>query len=972
MQRTLEPATVFMVPATDATLNVHRWNGGAQATTLFTTETLGSPVRVLLQVGDATYMALNADNTWITRLVTDNVITGIGHPAVPGPPFPSTLFDDGDPQTTDTALLTPVALTDLVHGLGTGAWQSVVNPDYGWVATASNIVRLHIATAAAVRFAGNGVHGCFQQATFVHKQLWQGDTTCLAAIGGAAFVQTASTGDGLVFFSEGPNVHVVDTTLSVGGPNVETNVPDSSALSQAWLLDPTAVLKSSGGAVVATSLPGEYLYVIPGTLCSDGMVKSSLFVYNYLTNTIQAWSPAGQPFTSIGGIHYVREIFGGHPTDVLLVTGEAGVDNAWSISVADLIAEFTTATTAAGTTVPPPTTTPGPVITDAIRVPFTGDNVRVAQYQLPNRVVVRSIPSALDVFALDIIPGPPSALFTLTGAVFALFSDGSDSLHASLVDDTRTRYNQAGNLISGPTVHNGASLSQLPDSVWWNAIEDGDFTGVLPATVVVVSTASIALADRQSGELVRLILGGTTGCSNQPFVEGTVLIGSTMCARDLVAPALIQTLSSRFVYFHVTGSPLIFKLDAAAAVGTQSVEILGNRLSSFPAAPFGTLAPVAVSTNEAVSGVAFIGGRPGEVYYVSGASAFGAAGDTPHELLVWNSRDHSSRWVDTLNVRGAMDPAFIPAGLHTARLQNGAAVLIVGGTGSTTDFAVVPSAAFRGAIYPLVDECVAGIAVCTAPQVCEDEPTSWACLCPNGYHPNGFRCDDNDECEGEGGGHNCDSHAVCGNTQGSFTCACVNGFTGDGVTCADVDECTLVNACPTFATCTNVPGTHVCACLPGYTGTPNTVCYPTSTNEVFNAATIFGSSASPTALVGGNGGYVVTVDRTTTSTILTPITFSVVNPTEVLVIDMLGVVLSPDVSLGVLFQVSGPVSILIVRNLVITGSALYTVVAGTPTRVVFSDGTVDAPGAKCFESPPADFDFVTDNTVLIFNTLHGP
>jgi hypothetical protein len=141
---------------------------------------------------------------------------------------------------------------------------------------------------------------------------------------------------------------------------------------------------------------------------------------------------------------------------------------------------------------------------------------------------------------------------------------------------------------------------------------------------------------------------------------------------------------------------------------------------------------------------------------------------------------------------------------------------------------------------------------------------------------------------------------------------------------------------------------------------------------VFNAATIFGSSASPTALVGGNGGYVVTVDRTTTSTILTPITFSVVNPTEVLVIDMLGVVLSPDVSLGVLFQVSGPVSILIVRNLVITGSALYTVVAGTPTRVVFSDGTVDAPGAKCFESPPADFDFVTDNTVLIFNTLHGP
>ena len=266
--------------------------------------------------------------------------------------------------------------------------------------------------------------------------------------------------------------------------------------------------------------------MIPGTLCADGTTKSSLFVYNYLTNTIQAWNPAGQPFTSIGGIHYVREIFGGHPTDVLLVTGEAGVDNAWSISVMDLIAEFTTATTAAGTTVPPPTTTPGPVVTDAIRVPFTGDDVRVAQYQLPNRVVVRSIPNEVDVFALDTMAGPPSALLTLSGATFALFSDGSDNLHVSLQDDTRTRYNQAGNVVSGPAAHNGASLSLLPDSVWWNAIEDGDFTGVLPTTVVVVSTASIALADRQTGAMIAIILGGTTGCSNQPFIEGAILVGS--------------------------------------------------------------------------------------------------------------------------------------------------------------------------------------------------------------------------------------------------------------------------------------------------------------------------------------------------------------------------------------------------------------------------------------------------------------
>ena len=42
---------------------------------------------------------------------------------------------------------------------------------------------------------------------------------------------------------------------------------------------------------------------------------------------------------------------------------------------------------------------------------------------------------------------------------------------------------------------------------------------------------------------------------------------------------------------------------------------------------------------------------------------------------------------------------------------------------------------------------------------------------------------DNDECNGEGSGHNCDMNAVCTNTEGGFTCECKDGWAGDGVTC---------------------------------------------------------------------------------------------------------------------------------------------------------------------------------------------
>ena len=45
---------------------------------------------------------------------------------------------------------------------------------------------------------------------------------------------------------------------------------------------------------------------------------------------------------------------------------------------------------------------------------------------------------------------------------------------------------------------------------------------------------------------------------------------------------------------------------------------------------------------------------------------------------------------------------------------------------------------------------------------------------------------DEDECNGEGSGHNCDTNAVCTNTEGSFMCECKDGWNGDGVICTGI------------------------------------------------------------------------------------------------------------------------------------------------------------------------------------------
>ena len=81
---------------------------------------------------------------------------------------------------------------------------------------------------------------------------------------------------------------------------------------------------------------------------------------------------------------------------------------------------------------------------------------------------------------------------------------------------------------------------------------------------------------------------------------------------------------------------------------------------------------------------------------------------------------------------------------------------------------------------------------------------------------------DNDECAGEGTGHNCDANATCTNTLGSFTCTCNPGFAGDGTLCTDFDACAN-NPCDeaddTNAQCNDEmpPSTgYTCSCDSGF------------------------------------------------------------------------------------------------------------------------------------------------------------
>ncbi len=58
-----------------------------------------------------------------------------------------------------------------------------------------------------------------------------------------------------------------------------------------------------------------------------------------------------------------------------------------------------------------------------------------------------------------------------------------------------------------------------------------------------------------------------------------------------------------------------------------------------------------------------------------------------------------------------------------------------------------------------------------------------AAVCEPGFSSDGTDCVNDDECVGDGSGHNCDIHATCTDTDGSFSCACNSGYTGDGMSC---------------------------------------------------------------------------------------------------------------------------------------------------------------------------------------------
>ena len=137
---------------------------------------------------------------------------------------------------------------------------------------------------------------------------------------------------------------------------------------------------------------------------------------------------------------------------------------------------------------------------------------------------------------------------------------------------------------------------------------------------------------------------------------------------------------------------------------------------------------------------------------------------------------------------------------------------------------------------PDLDECTDdALNVCdNANGDCQNNTGSFTCSCNSGWEtPIGndefsdqtadIVCEDEDECAGDGDGHNCaaDGNIGCVNSDGSFDCVCVDGAVeiyADGVTpvepemrsCRDYNECDGDNDVATHnydavsTSCTNV------------------------------------------------------------------------------------------------------------------------------------------------------------------------
>ena len=81
------------------------------------------------------------------------------------------------------------------------------------------------------------------------------------------------------------------------------------------------------------------------------------------------------------------------------------------------------------------------------------------------------------------------------------------------------------------------------------------------------------------------------------------------------------------------------------------------------------------------------------------------------------------------------------------------------------------------------EDCASGgNALCGEHAYCEDvRPSGFECTCARGYFGNGRECEDIDECQA--GMHVCSEHASCENAAGYYRCVCDVGFAGSGVTC---------------------------------------------------------------------------------------------------------------------------------------------------------------------------------------------
>jgi len=151
------------------------------------------------------------------------------------------------------------------------------------------------------------------------------------------------------------------------------------------------------------------------------------------------------------------------------------------------------------------------------------------------------------------------------------------------------------------------------------------------------------------------------------------------------------------------------------------------------------------------------------------------------------------------------------------------------GDGSGVDLS--PDPLLPGRFCDDIDECVVGnigdttCIVNAVDATCENEPGSYHCQCFEGFTDaggTGTACLDIDECALDT--DNCAVDAICTNTAPGFTCACPAGFTGDGLTCVEDNECAGDGSghnCHTTANCANSPlGSFTCSCPVGASGDP--------------------------------------------------------------------------------------------------------------------------------------------------------